>query len=176
MSDWIQTYTGRAFYPLDPRPDNIDPIDIAHALSMLCRYGGHSHRFFSVAEHCVLMSYAVAPENALWALLHDAAEGLGMVDLPRPVKRAIPLYRAVEDRVMEAVCKRFDLDPVCPAEVKAADTRILSDERAALKGPPPLPWVSLENVEPLGVSISCWPPESAEWWYRHRLVELGVTV
>lgn len=54
--DWMQTYTGRRFYPLDPRPDEIDPEDIAHALSLLCRYGGHVDRFYSVAEHCVLMS------------------------------------------------------------------------------------------------------------------------
>lgn len=176
MSDWIQTYTGKAFYPMDPRPDNIDPADIARALAMLCRFGGHVRRFYSVAEHCVLMSYAVTPQNALWALLHDAAEGLGLVDLPRPVKRAIPLYRAVEDRVMEAVCKRFDLDPVCPAEVQAADTRILRDERAALKTPPPLPWMSLENVDPLGVEILALGPDAAELAYLGRLRELGVTV
>lgn len=54
--DWMQTYTGRRFYPLDPRSDEIDPADIAHALSLLCRYGGHVDRFYSVAEHCVLMS------------------------------------------------------------------------------------------------------------------------
>ncbi len=38
--DWMQTYTGRAFWPLDARADEIDPLDIAHALSLLCRYGG----------------------------------------------------------------------------------------------------------------------------------------
>lgn len=35
--DWMQTYTGRQFWPLDPHPDEIDIRDIAHALSMMCR-------------------------------------------------------------------------------------------------------------------------------------------
>lgn len=91
--DWMMTYSGRAFWPLDPRADEIDPLDIAHALSMLCRYGGHVRRFYSVAEHCVLMSHAVAPEHALWALLHDATEAY-MVDLPRPINRILLDERA----------------------------------------------------------------------------------
>src|SRR5438128_12538670 len=82
--DWMQTYTGRAFYPLDPRLDDICIEDIAHALSMLCRYGGQCQEFYSVAEHSVLMSYAVNPQHALWALLHDATESY-MGDLIRPL-------------------------------------------------------------------------------------------
>jgi hypothetical protein len=51
--DWMQTYSGRRFYPLDPRAEELADLDIAHALSLLCRYGGHVERFYSVAEHCV---------------------------------------------------------------------------------------------------------------------------
>src|SRR4051812_20612492 len=87
--DWMQTYTGRAFWPLDAQPEDVDPLDIAAALSMLCRYGGHVSRFYSVAEHCLLMSEAVAPEHALWALLHDATEAY-MGDMVRPLKRQMP--------------------------------------------------------------------------------------
>jgi hypothetical protein len=64
--DWIQTATGRPFWPIDPRPEDIDIEDIAHALSMLCRFGGHCLRFYSVAEHSVLLSQYVAPEHKLW--------------------------------------------------------------------------------------------------------------
>lgn len=170
--DWIITFTGRAFWPLDPRREDIDPRDIAHALSLLCRYGGHTSVFYSVAEHCVHMSYAVAPSNALWALLHDAAEGLGMVDLPRPVKRHMSAYAAAEDRVMGVVCDRFGLPRECPAEVKEADTRILVDERAALLPTFPRPWKSTENVPALGVPIAGWAPEHAEREYLNRLAEL----
>lgn len=168
---WLQTFTGRAFWPLDPRVDDVDPVDIAHALSMLCRYGGHVRAFFSVAEHCVLMSHAVAPENALWALLHDATEAY-MGDMVRPLKRQMPAYAEAEDRLMEVICARFGLDPACPAEVKEADNRILRDERDALKTDPPLPWTSLENVPALGVPIGGWDPAYAKRRYLDRLDEL----
>jgi hypothetical protein len=168
--DWLQTFTGRAFYPLDPRPEDIDPVDVAHALSLLCRYGGHSIRHYSVAEHCVLMSHAVAPENALWALLHDATEAY-LVDIPRPLKSALPEYHRIEDRLTAVIADRFRLPAVCPDEVRLADSRILLDERATLMATPPQPW-AVEHLEPLGVEICCWTPEEAEHFYLNRLKEL----
>jgi hypothetical protein len=122
--DWMQTYTGRRYYPLDPRAAEIEAADIAHALSLLCRYGGHVDRFYSVAEHCVLMSEAVAPENALAALLHDATEAY-VCDVPRPLKRQLRNYADLEAAVWLAICDRYQLFPVLPDEVKAADNRIL---------------------------------------------------
>lgn len=169
--DWMQTFTGRAFYPLDPRVDDIVPADIAHALSLICRYGGHVLRFLSVAEHCVLMSYAVAPENALWALLHDATEAY-VGDMVRPLKRSMPAYRAAEDRLMAVICERFGLDPDCPAEVKIADTRILIDERSALMAPSHRPWTTLDGLEPLGVKVEGWSPRDAECEFLARLEQL----
>ena len=53
---WAQTFTGRQFFPLDPDPQDIDIVDIAHSLAMQCRYNGHTDRFYSVAEHCVHVS------------------------------------------------------------------------------------------------------------------------
>jgi len=160
----MQTFTGKAFYPIDPRPEELDPTDMAHALGMLCRYGGHSSEFYSVAEHCVLMSHAVTPIHALWALMHDATEAY-LVDLPRPLKRSLSGYDAVEARLMAVICQRFHLRESMPEEVKLADNRILVDERAALMRPAPLPWASIENVEPLGVELMCWSPaEAAEAW------------
>lgn len=169
--DWMQTFTGRAFYPMDPHPDDVDPRDIAHALSMICRYGGHVQAYYSVAEHCVLMSHAVAPENALWALLHDATEAY-VGDMVRPLKHAMPAYRQAEDRLMGVICGRFDIERTCPAEVKAADNRILRDERDALMADPPLPWTSVEDVPALGVRIHGWSPAEAECRYLARLAEL----
>lgn len=169
--DWMQTFTGRAFYPLAPHVDDIDPVDIAHALSLICRYGGHVRRYYSVAEHCVLMSTAVSPENALWALLHDAAEAY-VGDMVRPLKRMLPAYRQIESHLTFVICMRFGLPRACPAEVKAADNRILRDERDALMSVAPLPWVSIEDVPALGVTISGWAPEEAEHRYLARLGEL----
>lgn len=53
---WIQTYSGKKFEPLNPSIDSIDIIDIAHSLSMICRFNGHSQRFYSVAEHSSIVT------------------------------------------------------------------------------------------------------------------------
>ena len=170
--DWMQTYTGRTFYPADPRVEDIDPTDIAHALSLTCRYGGHVRKFYSVAEHCVLMSFAVPQVAAapIWALLHDATEAY-MGDVIRPLKTFMPEYRDMENRLMRVICERFGLRFNCPWQVVEADNRILLDERAALMSAPPRPW-AVENLEPLGVDVQGWLPVKAERRYLARLYEL----
>lgn len=160
--DWIQTATGRQFWPIDPRPEDIDLYDIAHALARLCRYGGHCTQFYSVAEHSVLLASKVAPENRLWALLHDASEAY-LVDVPRPLKPFLAGYREAEDRIMRAVCDHFGLVGEMPDEVKALDTRILTDERQQNMVAAPQPWST--DAEPIGVTVCCWEPHIAqrEW-------------
>ena len=157
--DWIQTAIGGQFWPIDPRADEIVPEDIAHALSMLCRFGGHCKRFYSVAEHSVLLSRAVSPANRLWALLHDATEAY-LVDVPRPLKPFLVGYREAEDKIARAVCERFGLPMEMPAEVKSADTRILTDERQQNMAPAPKPWST--DTQPLGVTLSFWSPVEAK--------------
>jgi hypothetical protein len=170
---WMQTYTGQRFYPTAAEVDDVDPIDIAHALSLLCRYNGHVQRFYSVAEHCVHLSRAVAPEHALWALLHDATEAY-VGDMVRPLKVQIPAYVEVEDRLMTVIADRFDLCPKqMPDEVKDADTRILLDERDVLMPNVRYAW-DIDDLEPLGVVIEGWAPATAEARYLDRLHELGV--
>lgn len=169
--DWMQTYTGRRFYPLDPRPDEIAPEDIAHAVSLLCRYGGHVERFYSVAEHCVLMSQAVAPEHALAALLHDATEAY-VVDVPRPLKRQLAGYYAIEEQVWFAIAYRFGLHFELPAAVHEADNAILLTERAALM-PRAERWGVDDEYTALPVVIEGWLPAVAERAYLNRLAELG---
>jgi hypothetical protein len=168
----MQTASGGTFWPLDPEPDDIDPADIAHALAMVCRFGGHTSRFYSVAEHSFLISERVPTPLALWGLLHDAAEAY-VGDMVRPLKYQLPDYRAVEAAIMDAVCYRFGLEPGCPPEVKAADVRMLATERLVLMAYPELPWTSLENVEPFRPSIiRCWDPVTVRGVFLARLDEL----
>lgn len=172
VGDWMQTFTGRAFYPLDARVEDIDGLDIAHALSHICRYNGHVNRFYSVAEHCVLLSRAVAPEFALWALLHDATEAY-VGDVIRPLKRHLPGYIENEDRLMAVIADAFDLDGrTIPSAVKDADNRILLTERAELLGPVPGSWGYLEDLEPLPVDVVGLAPSAAKAAYTNRLKEL----
>jgi hypothetical protein len=159
--NWMQTFIGRQFWPADPRADEIDIRDIAHALSMQCRYAGHCTQFYSVAEHCVLLANAI-PEQKLWALLHDASEAY-LVDVPRPVKPSLTGYAALEDRIMAQVAIQFNLLPftVTPAIVKDYDFRMLVDEKAQNMRPG-LRWGSIDGLDPVGVTLQFWTPEQAE--------------
>lgn len=166
--DWIQVYSGRPFWPLDPRPDEVHIEDIAHALALKCRYGGHSLTFYSVAEHSVLVSRHVAPEHALWGLLHDAAEAY-LADIPRPVKRDLQGWHAIEAAVMRAVCLRFGMALDEPPEVKHIDLAITTDEKDAImcRGPE---WSGL--LPPIGADIQALLPHEAERAFLQRFAEL----
>ncbi|WP_246638809.1 hypothetical protein [Rhizobium binae] len=158
--DFMQTATGRKFWPMSPRADEVFIEDIAHALSLQCRYAGHCLRFYSVAEHCVLMARHLRWEGvdvALWALLHDSSEAY-LVDVPRPVKPYLEGYKPAEAMVMAAICDRFSLEKEMPAVVHDADNRIIADEIVNLV---PMDWHGKHN-EPLGVRLRYWSPEKAK--------------
>jgi 5'-nucleotidase len=157
--DWMQTATGRQFWPLDPRPHEVFIEDIAHALSMICRFGGHCRRFYSVAEHSVLISRAAAVEHKRWALLHDAPEGY-IGDKIRPLKPHLIGYREAEQKIMRAIAVRFDLHLDQPASVKALDLALLMDERDQAMSDPPQAWDV--DVAPLGVKLQFWSPPRAK--------------
>lgn len=127
--DWGSTFTGKKFWPVDPRPEDIDIVDIAHALSNLCRFGGHCREFYSVAQHSVLLSYICEPKDALWGLLHDASEAY-VVDIPRPLKYSPGMegYKVIEKRMMRAVCEAFGLSYDSPESVNIADEVLIATE------------------------------------------------
>lgn len=169
-TDWMQLISGAPFWPLEPDIERIEIEDIAHALSMQCRFAGHVTRFYSVAEHCVHVSHAVPLEDALWGLLHDAAEAY-LVDLPRPVKPFLHGYRDAETRLLRAVAARFGLAPEMPQSVHEADNRILMNERDALLASSHIPWGW--NAQPLpDVVIQGWEPGAAKAHFLHYFYEL----
>lgn len=167
---WIQTFTGRQFFPLAARVEDIDVRDIAHSLALQSRFNGHCLRFYSVADHSIRVSRIVPEADALWALLHDAAEAY-IGDLPRPVKANAPEFRGIEDRLLLVVAQAFGLPWPMPPSVRLADDRLLATEARDLMAPPPLSW-SLreeplaERIEPLG-----WEAAEAAFLARYR--ELG---
>lgn len=140
--DWISTASGLPFWPCHPRPVDVRIGDIAHALSHLCRFAGHTKAFYSVAQHSLLVSILCEPQDALWGLLHDASEAY-VCDLPRPLKHteALRAYRDLEDGVQAAVCEKFGLAASMPASVKAADSTLLRTEQRDLMTMPE-GWVS----------------------------------
>lgn len=159
--DWMQTRSGGQVWPMDPRPEEIHIEDIAGALSKLCRYGGQTLRFYSVAEHCVHMALAAPDDMHLAALLHDASEAY-LSDVIRPIKRHLTNYETIEAGLERAIAQRFCLAWPMPAEVKRMDTAILADERDQVMATPPVPW-SQTTEPPLGVTLQFWTPEKAEF-------------
>lgn len=158
---WIQTFTGRAFHYEDPQPEDIHIEDIAQALSNQCRFAGHCARFYSVAEHSLLVSQQlVDPELRMMGLLHDATEAY-VIDMPKPLKSLLPAYEAFEMALWRVIARKFGLATELPSEVHEADRRMLITERPALF-PRMLPWPKYANVKPYeGVRINGYPPAVA---------------
>lgn len=170
---WIQTFTGRRFWPLAPRPQDVAIHDIGHALANLCRFTGHVRQFYSVAQHSVLVSRACAPEDALWGLLHDASEAY-LSDVARPVKHHVLMapYREAETRLMDAVMIRFGLPLAMPASVAEADMRMLVTERRDLMGPTEDGHDWGLTHAPYPAMIEPWTPALAESRFLQRFDEL----
>lgn len=123
--EWITTYTGRKFHYKNPTPDEIHIKDIAHHLSLICRFVGACKKFYSVAEHSIRVAEIVPNNLKLSALLHDAAEAY-IGDISRPVKYSHKLEET-EKTIMDAIIAKFNIDPYAP-EIKEADSRLLATE------------------------------------------------
>jgi hypothetical protein len=169
---WIQTFTGKQFWPLEPRAEDVDVRDIAHSLSLQCRFNGHCRVFYSVAEHSVRVSRIVPPDLASWGLLHDAAEAY-LSDLPRPVKDRLFGFRDIEERLLEVIARAFGLPWPMPAAVAEADDALLATEARDLMGLPPSSWKL--SAAPLQERIVPVSAESAELLFlaRHRETSAG---
>ena len=171
MPPVILTRSGHDFDLLAPESSRIEIADIAHALSNICRFTGHTHQFYSVAEHSWWCSLMVAPADALAALLHDAAEAY-VGDVSSPLKALLPEYRRIEHRIHAAICARFGLSVDASPAVKRADQWMLRSEQiycmGSWKDSPRLDgFASLDAIKPY-----YWRPEVARSKFLERFGEL----
>ena len=175
---WLPTYTGRVVSILDPTPDMVDIHDIAHALSMTCRFGGHCRDFYSVAEHSMLVlnlaqnqvandpsSYQIMWKDFQAILLHDAAEAY-VGDLISPIKREMPDYVELEKKWLSAIDDRFNLEgalsdpsPLLKSITKASDTSALAIEVVNLYPNPDPGWWE-RFPPPSSLVLACFPVEA----------------
>jgi uncharacterized protein len=173
----IQTVSGRWINPLAPDVAQIDIGDIAQALANTCRFGGHSRRFYSVAQHSTIVSDVCAergasPAETLVALLHDAAEAY-LVDLPHPIKHRSdlgPPFQRAEKTMEAAIAVRFELGPP-PADMKSIDRSLLATERRTFTSTLDT-WPELEGFEPLPIEIDPWDPPRALREFLERFERL----
>lgn len=142
----VRTFTGIYFDILAPRPEMVRIEDIAHALSLQCRFGGHIPIFYSVAQHSISVAERVSSENRLPALLHDASEAY-LLDIPKPFKRHLPDYQIFENIVERLIADVFNLEYPWHAEIKLADFDQLEFEWQALVVDKPNKWYPMQPQE-----------------------------
>ena len=135
---FIKTFTGRKFDYVNPTVDQVDPLDIAHGLSHLCRFGGQVKTFYSVAQHSVLCAQVAKeqyndPVLAMYALMHDASEAY-CIDVPRPLKKLLANYADIESKVQDKILEKIGLKESSKyyEQVKEIDNRMLVTEANAL--------------------------------------------
>lgn len=182
---WIITHTGVHFDPLNATVDTVVLEDIAHALSHICRFNGHTKYFYSVAEHSVHVSKLVSERYAKEALLHDATEAY-LMDVCTPLKRrmcfidqqkemAYP-YSWYENKLREVIFKRFNLDSFgghISKRVDEMDKRILATEYIQLVNEE-LP-ESFDGIRPIATyTFGLWSPAEAKQVFLQQAKRLNI--
>ena len=173
----ICTYSGRYVDPFALAPRDINIVDIAHALSMQCRFAGHVREFYSVAQHSLIVESLLPaevrnPRVRLQALLHDAPEAY-LSDIVAPVKHRLPEYQALEEEVWKAVALRFDIPIGRVAGVKEADLLALAWERRDLVNHRGISWAIPARMEPPEAILRPMGPGEARRAFIERAGALG---
>lgn len=165
--------SGSYFDLLDPHGSDFTIEDIAHGLSMTCRFAGQCRQFYSVAEHSWHASFLVAEEFKLAALMHDAAEAF-IGDVTRPLKSLLPEYKAIERNIEAAIAERFGLDDAGADEIKRADLLMLHAEQAVMMPHHDDRWTTSPADEVPGtiVNFRCWSPDDAKRAFLDRFADL----
>lgn len=188
-NSWMQTFTGRAFRIFDPDLRTVHIEDIAHALSMKCRFNGHCKKFYSVAEHSVLMARAhkvpthhyiatqVAMSDKRGLLMHDIGEYV-LPDVPRPIKphlwvwtpTGMMTFKDFEEKLVERLIHHLRINSGIDRDIYIAwhgeavkwfDMRMLALERDTVMSESDEEWGAM--ADPIeNVTIKHWSPEQAK--------------
>jgi hypothetical protein len=175
QGDYCITYSGVEVSMLDPKPEQITLKDIAHHLAMICRYGGATPLFYSVASHSMYVADILPDELKAEGLLHDAAEAY-VGDMVKGLKRHMAYYREIEDLWEVTIRSRFGLKPHMPADVKAAVKRadisaLLAERRDIFGDVTPY---EAEGVQPGEPRCRALYPQAAEAAFMGYAIRLGL--
>ncbi len=185
LTRFLFTHSGIAVDFLAFSERDVCLADIAQGLSHACRFAGQCDRFYSVAEHSVLVSRYVeyvtdAPDGDLTktALVHDATEAY-LHDMTTPLKMLCPGYDMIERRFQDTIQRAFGLKEGFDHPIlKECDLRMFYREREVLLAP----WMAKSSPEKLGhdklaelLEVRCLPPPEAKRLFLDRFEELGIS-
>jgi hypothetical protein len=184
----MMTRSGVKFDLINPTAEMIVIDDVAHHLSMICRYNGATNKFYSVAEHSVYVFRQVKRQIRnligatakfshddvvvmMVALLHDGPEYV-IGDVCRPIKHQVGMsyFRGKDDQISRLFMERFELPFIMNDLIKDVDDRIIFDEWAALMRPTE-DYICVTG-KPLGIHIGGWMPELARSMFMDAYNEL----
>lgn len=173
--NWLSTHLIPKFSFLDPREADIQVADIAHSLSLLCRFGGHISKFYSVAEHSVLVARVLAKQKAskltqFAGLLHDAEEAY-LPDIPSPIKQHMTEALEIYATLQTVIYDKFNLNGADWIQVKDIDRRICITEAKEL-GLWNKDWA--DAGPPLETPIFGWTPRKAEREFNNLYAYLSI--
>lgn len=156
--------------------------DVAYGLAFEGRFSGQCFSrllkrrvYYSVAEHCVRMSWAVPPEHAYDALMHELGEAT-CGDMTGPLKSLCPDFKTIEKRCEAAGFARFAVPMRDRDLIKRFDLRMLVTERRDLLLWNGEPWADRHKIaDPFEFEIIPWSPEAAASMFLRRFNELAPT-
>ena len=170
---WFTTSSGQQFFPWRPEPAKISLADVAHTLSQINRWGGHTRKPYSVAQHSVLvagflLTEGASRETARAGLLHDSTEAYMGGDIVSPIKRNVAALMDLESGIADAITTRFGLlrGALEQPLIKRADLIVLAWEYREL-----MPLTTMDTTgkaivpEPMYSMMPFAPLDKIEPWY-----------
>jgi len=179
---WIQTYEGKQLRIPEWNHDAISLNETATVLSRICRFGGRTRVFYSVAEHSLRVAQCVADLGGslfeqFYALNHEGDEALLGFDPPSPMLKLLPDLRDLKRKAHESYMRRYGLPVEMPAIVKRADLILLATEKRDLMLPTPegTEWICAEEPLKEQIQQTLYDPHWRfinEW--QHLATKLGM--
>ncbi len=165
---FMETYTGLVIDPLEIPIIDVRIEDIAHALSLQCRYNGHCKEFYSIAQHSILVAGHIdcCSRTQLFGLLHDAAEAY-LGDMIRPLKKEFPQYefceKSLQKRIYFGLCRGHFPTAIEQATIGLTDRRMLITEAQFLMPSKGKDWqIQMKPYPYKSNEFICWSPAEAE--------------